>query len=237
MTVSAATVSKAVVSCALGLTLVSQTVNGQELSRYRTFELKSSVAAVLTATGATASQVKTVHQRPALMQDLEWRPSRWTPGVTAASTDPVDQVLFAFYDDQLFRIVVDYSHERTTGLTDADLIDAVSTMYGMPLVASTKAGARVPPTPDAESGIVIAKWGDADHGVALYRTTSYGAAWRLIVTDRALEVVARRAKTQATKLEAIEAPQKEIDRQMQERERERVAADKARVVNKPAFKP
>jgi hypothetical protein len=237
MTVSTATVSKVVVSCALGLALVSQTVNGQELTRYRTFELKSSVAAVLTATGATASQVKTVHQRPALMQDLEWRPSRWTPGVTAASTDPVDQILFAFYDDQLFRIVVDYSHERTTGLTDADLIEAVSTMYGMPLVASTKARARVAPTPDAESGMVIAKWGDADHSVALSRTTSYGAAWRLIVTDTALEMVARRAETQATKLEAIEAPQKEVDRQMQERERERTAADKARVVNKPAFKP
>lgn len=229
--------STAIVSGALGLVLMSHVVDAQELTRYRTFELKSSVASVLTATGAPATQVKTVHQRPVVMQDLEWRPSRWMPGLITASTDPVDQIVFTFYDDQLFRIVVDYSHDRTTGLTEADLVEAISTMYGMPLVPTAKARAHVPTPADADPGTIIAKWGDAAHDIALYRTPSYGATWRLIVTDASIEMLARRAEAQAQKLEAIEAPQKELDRQMQERERERAAADKARVVNKPAFKP
>ena len=143
------TLSAAIVSGALGVVLMSHAVDAQELTRYRTFELKSSVASVLAATGAPATQVKTVHQRPVVMQDLEWRPSRWMPGLITASTDPVDQIVFTFYDDQLFRIVVDYSHDRTTGLTEADLVEAVSTMYGMPLVPTTKARAHVPTRADS----------------------------------------------------------------------------------------
>ena len=34
----------------------------------------------------------TVHQRPVLLQDLAWRPSRWTRGSTADSTDRVEQI-------------------------------------------------------------------------------------------------------------------------------------------------
>ena len=221
----------------LGLALASQTVDAQELARYRTFELKSHVAAVLTATGASATQVKMVHRRPAVMQNLEWRPSRWIPGSIAASTDPVDQIVFTFYDDQLFRIAIDYSHDRTSGLTEGDLVEAISMMYGTPLVPSSKAGGRVAPSADAATGTVVAKWGDVEHGVALYRTASYGTAWRLVLTETSLDTLARRADAEALKLEAIEAPQKEIDRQLQERELERIAAEKARVMNKPAFKP
>ena len=222
---------------ALGLALLPHAVYAQDLSRYRTFELGTSVASVLTATGASPTDVKTRHQRPALLRDLEWRPSRWVTGTVAASTDPVDQVTFRFYEDQLFRIVVNYGHERTAGLTDGDMIEAISVMYGMPLLPASQASRSPSATPDAESGSIVARWGDADHAAALYRTAAYGDTWRLIVTSTAVDTLARRAESQALKLDVIEAPQREIDRQKQERDREREAADKARDVNKPSFRP
>ncbi len=59
-----------------GLVLLGQRIDAQEFSRYRTFDLGGSIASVLTSTGAPASEVKTVHERPAILQDLEWRPAR-----------------------------------------------------------------------------------------------------------------------------------------------------------------
>jgi hypothetical protein len=231
------TYARALAIAVVGLGLSSQVLYGQELSRYRQFQLGSSVASVLMATGVPATSVKVLHERPALLQDIEWRPSRWVTGSVAASTDPVDQMRFSFYDDQLFRIVIDYSRERTVGLTDADLIEAVSTVYGRAVALSRNAAGRVPSRLDSESGAVIARWRDDNDGVALYRTASYGDTWRLIVTNTAVEALARRAESQAKTLDALEAPQREIDRQLLERERDRAAADKARGVNKPAFQP
>jgi hypothetical protein len=222
---------------ALGLALLSPAAGAQDLSRYRAFELGGSVASVVTATGVPETQVTILHQRPALLQGLEWRPSRWARGSAVPATDPVDQIGFSFYEDHLFQIVVNYGHDRTEGLTDADVIEAISTMYGARLQSDKPPADRVQSRGDTEAGAVIARWADADHDIALYRTPSYGSPLRLIVTKTALETLARRAQAQAQKLDVVEAPQREIARQQQERERERAAAEKARTVNKPAFRP
>ena len=78
------------------------------------------------------------------MQDLEWRPSHWTSAPVAAQSDPVQQVTFSFYTDQLFRVVVDYDRERTDGLTEVDMVDAISQTYGEPVKPAAKrtAGSR-----------------------------------------------------------------------------------------------
>src|SRR5581483_405856 len=151
--------------------------------RYRTFELGSSLAAVSKETGVAPTEAKTVHQRPAVVQDLEWRPSRWTAGVNAPSNDPVERMFFTFYNDQLFRIVVDYSHDRTEGMTQADLIEALSAVYGAVLPKTTRTAGRAAAPVEIESGSPFARWGDAEHSVVLYQTSSYRSAFRLIVTD------------------------------------------------------
>ena len=48
------------------------------------------------------SEAKTIHQRPAVIQDLEWRPRGFPP---FRRTDPVKDVLLSFYNGRLFRIV------------------------------------------------------------------------------------------------------------------------------------
>ncbi|HET9830289.1 MAG TPA: hypothetical protein VFP91_01210 [Vicinamibacterales bacterium] len=190
-----------------------------------------------TLTGLASSEAKTIHERPAVLQDLEWRPTHWTSGSTAAgSTDPVEQVLFSFYNDQLFRMVVDYGRERTEGMTTADMMDAVSTVYGVPLARTSRA-VRVASRLEIESGSLLARWGDSEYAVVLYQTSSYGSAFRLIVTDSRLENLARKAEAQAQRLDDREAPQREAALQQKERAEARAAAAKARAVNKSTFRP
>ena len=44
--------------------------------------------------------------------------------------EPAKQVVFSFYDGELFRIVVNYDRYETEGLTADDLVDAISATYG-----------------------------------------------------------------------------------------------------------
>jgi hypothetical protein len=213
------------------------TLESQGLAQYRNFELGSGVASVSTLAGVALSEAKMVHRRPAVLQDLEWRPSRWISGSTASSTDPVEQVLFSFYNDQLFRIVVDYGHERTEGMTGADMIEAVSSVYGTPLLRTSRPAGGAASVLETESGPPLARWGDADHGVGLYQTSSYDSAFRLIVSETRLGELARKATAQALRLDEQEAPQREIARQQKARDDGRAAAAKARAANKDVFRP
>src|SRR5712692_7247017 len=118
--------ARTIAICAFGLVLLTHGLDGKGLAQYRNFELKSDLATIYTLAGVPSSEAKMIHQRPAVLQDLDWRPSRWIVGSTSASTDPVEQIVFSFYNNQLFRVVVDYGHERTQGMTDADTTEAIS---------------------------------------------------------------------------------------------------------------
>jgi hypothetical protein len=217
--------------------LVTHALAAQGLSQYRNFALGSDLASVSTLAGVASSEAKTTHKRPAVLQDLEWRPSRWMPGSTLASTDPVERIVFSFYNDKLFRVVVDYGRDRTEGMTEADMIDAVSASYGTPLLKTTRPAARVGSRIETESGSPVARWGETGHTVVLYRSSSYRESYRLIVTEVPLNDLARQAETQATRLDDQEAPSREIARQKKERDDGRVAAEKARLANKGVFRP
>ncbi len=228
--------ARAIAICAFGLAVLPHSLQGQGLAQYRNFELGSDVAAVSDLAGVAASEAKRIHERPAVLQDLEWRPARWIGGSTSASTDPVEQILFSFYNNQLFRIVVNYNNDRTEGLTETDMIEAISAVYGAPVKRTVGAG-RVAPRVEIESGSPLARWGDAQYAVVLYQTSSYRETFRLIVTAAVLDDLARKALVQAARLDEQEAPQREIARQKKERDDGRAVAEKARIVNKAAFRP
>jgi hypothetical protein len=221
---------------ALGIVFLAHGLAGQDLSQYRNFLLGSDMAAVSTLAGVAPAEAKTVHQRPAVLQDLEWRPSTWAPGSTSPSTDPVEKIVFSFYNDQLFRVVVDYAHDRTEGMTHADMIEAIGAVYGTPVKRLPGTGG-VATRVDTESGSPVARWGDAEHAVVLSRVSSYRETFRLIVTASALDDLARKATTEATRLDQREAPSREIARQKKERDDGRTAAEKARAANRAVFRP
>ena len=220
--------------CALGLVLSTHSVESQDRARYRDFQLGGNLPSICAITGVAASEARTIHRRPALMQELQWqRPYSGTP---AGRTDPVKQIVFSFYNDQLSRMVVDYDYDRTAGLTDADMIDALSVEYGAPLKPTGTASRAVVSPVERESGTPVARWGDADYSLVLYRS-SYRAGLRIIVTSPRLEALARTADAQAAKLDELDAPQLEIARQKKEAEEARAAEEKARLTNKAVFRP
>jgi hypothetical protein len=49
-----------------------------DLSSYRNFQLGTDLARVAKLTGTHPSEIKIVHRRPALIQELAWRPQPWS---------------------------------------------------------------------------------------------------------------------------------------------------------------
>lgn len=219
---------------ALGFLLAAPILHGQGRARYRDFQLGGDLASISALTGVAVSEAKAVHLRPALMQELRWqRP--YSSSTTPSQTDSVKQILFSFYNDQLSLMVVDYDHDRTAGMTDADLIDAISVDYGPRLKPGARTARATLTRVEEESGTLVARWAGGDYAIALYR--GYGSDFRLIVASPRLDALARTADVQATRLDDREAPQREIARQKKETEDARASQEKSRVANKAAFRP
>jgi hypothetical protein len=229
---------RTLVGAAVGVVLASTSLNGQGPSGYRDFPLGSGLPSVLALTQMAPSRTKMIHERPAVMQELEWRLPHYGTGAVPL-TDPVREILFSFYDDQLFRMVIDYDPDRTAGMTDGDVIDGLSIAYGAALkpVKRPAASSQL----ESESGTPVARWGDADSSIVLYRTSALystsATRFRVIVASPRLEALARLADAQAIRLDATEAPIVEIARQKKEVADTRAIQEKARVTNKAAFKP
>ena len=215
---------------------------GQAQSGYRGYELGATVSSVSTAAKSEAADVKTIHARPALIQDLEWR-APYSPQPSTSATDPVEQIDFSFYNDQLYQMVITYDHLKTAGMNDADVVDGISAAYGVPLLkTSPRKGAATTDRSDAaEDGMTLARWESADQVVILYRSTSFFASstarYWLTVTSPRLGALARTASNEAVRLDDREAPQREAAQQKKDAAAARAADEKARVVNKAAFRP
>jgi hypothetical protein len=63
-------------------------LQGRDLSRYREFQLGSTLASVQKTSGTTAGNVSVIHQRPAVIQELRWRP----PLSYSATMEPTEPV-------------------------------------------------------------------------------------------------------------------------------------------------
>jgi hypothetical protein len=116
------------------------------------------------------------------------------------------------------------------------MIEALSTVYGPPLKPDAKKSRAAASQLEDEAGASIARWGDTDYSVVLYRS-SYASEFRAIVMSPRLEALARLADAQAIKLDAREAPERENARQKKEADDNRAAQEKARIANKAAFRP
>jgi hypothetical protein len=219
----------------IGFVLSAPVLQAQDRSRYRDFQLGSDLPSVAALAKVSPSAAKTIHQRPAVIQELEWRPPYVMSGATLSQNDPVQRIVFSFYDDQLFKLVIGYDRQRTNGLTDRDMIDAISETYG-PAVLPTLKTLPAVPRADPESGTLVAQWGDPDYSVALYRS-SFASEFRVIVASPRLEGFARTAVMQAIRLDENEAPEREIARQKKEADDIRASQEKARLANKAAFRP
>lgn len=219
------------------LVLIAQAARSQDRAGYREFRLGADLTSVAALAKTPVSAAKTLHQRPALIQELEWRQPYVTSGSAMSQNDPLQRIVFSFFDGQLFRLVIGYDRQRTNGLTDGDVIEAISATYGVPLLQSSPS-----PVPAlgvsliTELGARIAQWGDVDYSVALYRS-SFAHEFRVVVTSPRLDALALAATAEAIRLDERDAPQREVERREKEAADTRASQEKARLANKPTFTP
>ena len=232
-----------------GIVVSAHQISANDLSRYRGFAVGMSVTAVA-AQAEITPEPRVLHQRPALIQELMWQPPRVLR--MSANGDSVRKVLFSFYNGQLFRMVVTYDRDRTEGLTAADLIEAISTTYGLPTLPATEStssassvpgGSASPPQGQEASSRslgyddkIVARWGDAENSIHLFESP-YQSGFGLVVYSKSLEALARVAMAEAARLDAQEAPQREIERQQKQTDDKRLKNETARRANKQTFRP
>jgi hypothetical protein len=218
---------------AVGLILGGQVAFAQDMSRYRAYVLESSLDSVVAASGARAEDARTLHERPAAIQQLEWR----APYVDSRNTlaDPVREISFTFYNDALYHVVVRYDRDRTEGLTNIDIVESLSAAYGVPTLASAKTRTSAPAEAFPDS-IVLARWENAESLLTLLRG-SYTPEFQLILVSKPLNARARNAVREAIRLDTIEAPRREAEQRKKEAGDASAARDKTRIINKAAFRP
>jgi hypothetical protein len=205
---------------------------GQDLSRYREFQFGMNLDSLARQTNVKPSEAKMLHQRPAMIQELWWQHSFGG----SPDTDSVREVIFSFYNGELFRMVVNYDRYRTEGLTTEDMIEAISAQYGVATrpTAETVSFSSSQIYNDSEK--VLARWEDAQYSYNLFRF-SYRPTFGMVLFSKRLDALARAAVADAIRLDAQEAPQREIEVQKKLREENRISQEKAKLVNKPIFRP
>ncbi len=209
-------------------------IYAQDLSRYREFQFGMTLLAVAKHADVKPSEARVIHQRPAVIQELEWRPQRSLG--SSPQADPVKEVLFSFYNGELFRMVVHYDQYRTEGLSDEDMVEAISAKYG----TATRPAAKIILFSSFQvyndSAKVIARWEDSQYSFNLFRS-SYQPTFGMLVFSKPLDARAGAAIVEAIRLDEQEAPQREMQRQKKQDEENRAAQEKARLVNRPNFRP
>jgi hypothetical protein len=202
-----------------------------DLSQYRNFRLGTDLTTVAKQAGVDASEVKLMHRRPALIQELVWRPQLLGP---SAQEEAVKEVFFRFYQGDLYQIVVNYDRYETEGLTGGDLVERISATYGRP--SATVVQTQDIPDGSSDHGETIANWQDAQVQLELIRF-SYGPTYRLVSVLKRLDAPARAAIVEAGRLDDKEAPAREAQRVADDDETRRAMLEKARLANKEKFKP
>jgi hypothetical protein len=208
-------------------------VSAQDRSRYREYQIGDDLRTIAEQSGVAPPPATIIPREPAGLQELEWRP-RYFRGA-ARETDPVARVTFGFYNDQLFRIVVDYDRLRTEGMTEADIVGSISEIYGPP------SRRMVPNTSSAEhseqdADLLVACWDDAEYSVTLLRVPD-SSAFRMIVASARLGTLAQAAGAGAVRLDLHEARKPDVPARSTEDEDGHSIQHKARLANKAAFKP
>lgn len=199
-----------------------------DLSRYREYRLGMSLPAVTQQTKVNSTAISTLHQRPELIQELQWHPQPSHDAPT--SLDSVDTMLFSFYNGALFRIVVTYDESRTAGLTPGDMADRISADLGTPTRPTEEI---LLPSLVNRHVKVLARWQDAEHSWNLVETTYPPQGLGLVILAKRVDLLARAATDRAVRLDAQEAPQRERAAREQEAEKQ----ERARQANKPGFRP
>jgi hypothetical protein len=152
----------------------------------------------------------------------------------SAQKEAASDVVFRFYNGELYQIAISYDRYEIEGLTAEDITEAVSMIYG----PAAKLTIPVKPPADhySDEDQVVARWEDPQYSFDLMRS-SYSHTFKLIGVLKRLDAPAQTAAQEAKRLDIQEAPQRDAARLADEQEAVRVKLEKSRVVNKSRFRP
>jgi hypothetical protein len=213
--------------CFVVLLLAAPILRAQDLSKYRHFTLGMNLTNLLERTEQKMTDVKTIHGRPALIQELTW----WPPNVpgTSLRADSVEQILFSFYNGELFKISVTYDRTSTEGLTEADMVKAISAKYGPATIAAPEIESAINDRYDAKQR-PVASWEDAQYSFILVRQFD---VLGLVVFSKRANAQAELAIAEAVKLDEQEGPKREAEGRKKQVDDLEVARQK----NQKSFRP
>jgi hypothetical protein len=205
----------------------------QDFSKYRDFQFGMNLDSVAKQVQMKPTDARTRHDRPALIQTLEWNQVGYSESVRKDAS--VRSIRFDFYNGELSKMVVTYNPVDTNGLTAEDMIEAISTRYG-PATTPGDSVSVSDSTTYEDQEKVLARWDNEQYSYNLYRS-SYGSTFGLVAFSKMLDLMARNASREADRLDKLEAPAKELAQQKRRDEDARAAQETARSINKPKFNP
>ena len=187
-------------------------MHGQDLSRYRNFSFGMTVASVSKQADRQIAKADVIHQRPDLIEESTWYPPQ--PFGSLRPPEPVEKVLFSFYNNELYRMLVTYDNSAIRGLTDEDMIQVISAKYGT--ATRPVADINFPTNPSFRAiEKVVARWEDSQYSFNLFRSSSSNG-FAMLMFDKRLAAQAGVSIAASLQLERQEAPQKEAVRVKQE---------------------
>ena len=195
--------------CFVVLLLTAPLLRAQDLSKYRHFTLGMSLTRVLERTDQETAGVKVIHARPALIQEVTW----WPPNIPGSSyrSGTVEQILFSFYNAELYKISVTYDRTSTEGLTAEDMVKSISAKYGPATSVKPEVDSATNERYDMRQK-PVATWEDSQYSFNLVRS-SFSGSFELLIYSKRLIAEAEVALAEAVKLEKEEEPQREAERQ------------------------
>jgi hypothetical protein len=205
--------------------LAAPLLRGQDFSKYRHFTLGMSLTRVLERTDKKMADVNVIHSRPALIQELTWWPA--SPAGTPLRLEAVEQMLFSFYNGELYKMSVTYDQSSTEGLTAEDMVKAITAKYG----PATYVALAIDFRPN-EKQEPVASWEDSQYFFNLVRS-SFTGGFQLVIYSKKVNAEAELALAEAMKLDKQEGPQREAERLKKESDDLAVT----RLKNQKSFRP
>src|SRR5712692_4294732 len=194
--------------CLVVLLFAAPLLRAQDLSKYRHFSIGMNLSRVLERTDQKMADVKVIHGRPALIQELTW----WPPNIprTSYRSDTVEQILLSFYKAELYKISVTYHQTSTEGLTAEDMVKSISAKYGLATNVVLEIDSARNDRYDVRQK-PVACWEDAQYSFNLVRS-SLTDRLGLIIYSKRVNAEAALAIGEAVKLDQQEGPKREAGR-------------------------
>jgi hypothetical protein len=213
--------------CLVVLFLLIPSLHAQDISKYRHFTVGMSLTKLLERTDQKMRDVKTISVRPALIQEVTW----WLPRASGTSVrlDSVEQILFSFYNGELYKISVTYDPPSTEGLTEGDMVKSISAKYGPATIVAPEIQSLADDRYDSKP---VAFWEDAQYSLNLVRS-SFSDVLGLVIFSKRVNAQAELAIAEALKLHEQEGPKREAERLKKQKDDLQVARER----NQKSFRP